>query len=71
MKATAGLDAKYLEAEKKLFASKPEGLRQFQDHRWKAPGEENSDLPGSIFCDHFLTSYFSKQVKIWSQQKGT
>ena len=35
-----------------------EGLRQFQDHRWKALGEENSDPPGLFFCDHFLAFYF-------------
>ena len=31
---------------KKLFANEPEGLRQFQDQRWKALGEENPNLPG-------------------------
>ena len=31
---------------KNQFAGEPEGLRQFRDHRWKAPDEENSDLPG-------------------------
>ena len=29
---------------KNLFTSELEGLRQFQDHCWKALGEENSDL---------------------------
>ena len=38
---------------KNWFASEPERLRQFRDHGWKALGGENSDLPGSIFCDHF------------------
>ena len=52
-------------------ANEPEGFRHFRDHRWKALGEENPDLRGIIFCDHFLTSYFFKQVKISSQQKYT
>ena len=58
------------EPTKKYFASEPEGLRQFRDHRWKLLGEENSDLPGSIFCDH-VWPLILKQVKMWSQQKGT
>ena len=41
---------------KNQFADKPEGLRQFRDHRWKALDEENSDLPGIFFCDHLLNS---------------
>ena len=40
---TAGLPFSH-EPTKKQFASKPEGLQQFRDHRWKAPGGENSDL---------------------------
>ena len=40
------------------FANEPEGLRKFRDHRWKALGEENSDLSGIFFCDHFLISHF-------------
>ena len=39
------------------------------DHCWKALGKENSDLPDPFFCDHFLTSYFFKRVKTWSEQK--
>ena len=45
-----------IRANKKQFASKPEGLRQFRDHCWKGLNEENSDLPGLFSCDHFLTS---------------
>ena len=56
---------------KNQFVSEPEVLRQFRDHRWKALGKENSDLPCPFFCDHFSTSYFFKQVKIWPQQKWT
>ena len=41
-------------------------LRQFRDHRWKALNEENPDLSGLFLCDHFLTSYFLKQVKTGS-----
>ena len=41
------------EPTKNQFAGRPEGLRHFRDHRWKALGKENSNLPGSIFCDHF------------------
>ena len=35
------------------FAKKPEGLRQFRDHRLKALGKENSDLSGLFLCDPF------------------
>ena len=31
---------------KNQFADEPEGLQQFQDHRWKALGGENLDLTG-------------------------
>ena len=65
---TAGLDIQY-EPTKNQFANEPEGLRHFRDHRWKALGEENPDLLCIFFSDHFLTSYFLKQVKAWPQQK--
>ena len=41
--ATAGLDVQY-EPTKNQFTDKPEGLRQFRDHRWKALGKENPNL---------------------------
>ena len=41
---TAGL--RISKTHTKKFANKPEELRQFQDHRWKALGKKNSDLPG-------------------------
>ena len=41
---------------KNQFADETEGLRQFHEHRWKALGEENSDIPGIFFRDHVLTS---------------
>ena len=68
--ATAGLDVQY-EPTKNQFFNEPEGLRHFRDHRWKALGEENPDLLGIFFSDHFLTSIFFKQVKAWPQQKYT
>ena len=43
--ATAGLDVQY-EPTKNQFSDEPEGLQQFRDHRWKALGKENPDLPG-------------------------
>ena len=42
--------------QKNQFANEPEGLRHFQDHRWKALVEENPDLLCIFFSDHFLTS---------------
>ena len=56
---------------KNRFANEPEGLQQFQDRRWKALGKDNSDLPGTLLCDYFLTSYFLKHVKTWPEQKCT
>ena len=44
---------------KNKFADEPEGLRQFRYHRWKALGEENSDLPGIFLCNLF-SPLFSK-----------
>ena len=46
------------DTHKNQFASEPEGLRQFQDHRWKTFDKENSDLPGLFVCNHFLASYY-------------
>ena len=43
---------------KNQFADEPEGLQQFQDHHWKALGEENPDPSGLFLCDHLLTSCF-------------
>ena len=40
-------------ADKKQFANKPERLRQFRDHQWKALGKENLDFLGSIFVVNF------------------
>ena len=41
---------------KNQFADGPEGLQKFRDHRWKAFGEENSDLPSIFLCGPFLNS---------------
>ena len=54
---TAGLLISYTHTNNQ-FAKQPEGLRQFRDHRWKALGEDNPDLRGIFFCDHFLASHF-------------
>ena len=37
---TAGLSVNY-KPTKNQFASEPEELRQFRDHRWKSLGEKN------------------------------
>ena len=68
--STAGLDAQY-EPTKNQFQNEPEGLRQFQDHHRKAFGEENPNILGPILYDHFLASYFSKDVKNGPQQTWT
>ena len=39
------------------FAKKPEGLRQFREHRWKALGGENPDLSGLFLFRHYFESY--------------
>ena len=39
------------------FANEPEGLRHFQDHCWKALGEENPDLSGPFLFRHYFESY--------------
>ena len=60
---TAGWDVQY-EPTKNQFTDEPEKLRQFRDHRWKALGEENSDLLGLFFCDHFdLLSFKTTENK--------
>ena len=33
--------------------------------------KENPDLPGTLFCYHFLASFFLKQAKTWSKQNFT
>ena len=42
---------------KNQFANKPEGLRHFRDHRWKALGEENPILSGLFLFRHHFESY--------------
>ena len=42
---------------KNQFGKQPEGLRQFRDHRWKALGEENSDLSGLFLFRQYFESY--------------
>ena len=42
---------------KNQFLNRPEGLRQFWDHRWKALDGENPDLL-STFCVIHLSSFF-------------
>ena len=59
------------DTHEKKIVNEPEGLRQFQDHRWKALDEENPDLPGIFFFDHFWPPIFFKQVKTRLQQKYT
>ena len=39
------------------FCKQPEGLRPFRDHRWKALGEENSDLSGLFLFRQYFESY--------------
>ena len=39
-----------------LRISETHTKNEFANDRWKALGEENSDLLGSIFCDHLLSS---------------
>ena len=54
--ATAGL--LFLETHtKNQFGKQPEGFRQFRDHRWKALGEENSDLSWLFLFRHYFGSY--------------
>ena len=67
---TAGLNIRVMRMKNQIF-NKPEGLRQFRDHRWKALCKENSDLPCTFFCDHILASYFLKHAKAWPEQKCT
>ena len=38
---------------KSQFADKPEGLRHFRYHHWKALGKENSDLFGLFLLKHY------------------
>ena len=64
---TAGLDDHY-ELTKKI-TGKPEELRLFRDHHWKALGEKKSDLLGIFLCDSMLISYFFKDAKTGPQQK--
>ena len=52
---TAGLDSQYKHT-KHWFPNEQEGLQQFRGNHWKALGEENPDLLGIFFSDHFLTS---------------
>ena len=42
---------------KSQFSDEPEGLRHFQDHRWKALGEENPILSGPFLFRHYFWSY--------------
>ena len=46
--------------KKHQFADKPEGLRQFRDHHWKALGKENSATP----------NYSHSQKKIVARSRG-
>ena len=45
------------DAHKNQFGKQPEGLRRFRDHRWKALGEENSDLVGLFLFRQYFESY--------------
>ena len=53
---TAGLPILWTHTNNQ-FGKQPEGLRHFRDHRWKALGEENSDLPGLFLFGHYFESY--------------
>ena len=53
---TTGLPINYTPT-KNQFASKPEGLRQIRDHRWKALDKENSDLNDTFLFGHYFESY--------------
>ena len=48
--STAGLPTSETHT-KNQFASEPEGLRQFRDHRWKALDEENLCLLDPVLYD--------------------
>ena len=54
--ATAGLPILRTHT-KNQFGKQPEGLRQFRDRRWKALGEENSDLSGHFLFRQYFESY--------------
>ena len=66
--STAGLSFSEMHTKNK-FANEPEGLRQFQDHRWKVLSEKNLDLRGIFFCDHFSASYFKKTSENMARTK--
>ena len=53
---TAGLPIMWTHTNNQ-FADEPEGLRHFRDHRWKALGEENSDLLGLFLFRQYFESY--------------
>ena len=53
---TAGLPILWTHTNNQ-FANKPEGLRHFRDHRWKALGKENPDLSGPFLFRHYFVSY--------------
>ena len=55
--------------KKHQFADKPEGLRQFRDHHWKALGKENLNLPGFFFVINFSNFLFNITSQIMSKQK--
>ena len=55
-RSTAGLPISQTQT-KNQFGKEPEGLRQFRDHRWKALGEENSDLSGLFLFRQYFESY--------------
>ena len=53
---TAELNIQY-EPMKNQFTNKPEGLRHFQDHRWKTLGKENQNLLGLFLFRHYFETY--------------
>ena len=65
---TAGLNVQY-RADKKLIFKRTRGATINPRPRMKSSRRGESRSAGYIFSDHFLTSYFFKQVKAWPQQK--
>ena len=59
--------------EHKKIQNKPklEGLQQIREHKRKALDRVNPDLLSSFLCDHFLTSFLNKEVKlVWLRYRA-
>ena len=55
---------------KNYLANEPEGLRQVLDHRWKALGEENSDLLGPFLFRVLMMVIWGAQNHLGMPQKS-